>query len=336
MTKQKPKPYVPGTVDGNPLLLPHRAGEEPMFSAYEVIDAFFPAYWSAEWVSTGKDLTRAWVVNVYPKCSSVHMFESYLRAASRIFHFGVQRQMVLDAETLLADRTINAFIVEGLGDVTSRTRQAYRMLLRNLAKATLRKTPRWRPDPKWSAATIVPPYSAEDIASMWVAADGQSTERLRRFMTAWVGLALGAGLRNVETRSITGAHFSRRSGVVLVDVPGARERKVPVRREVMPRLRPLIDAFPDEPLAGPFRPDQRDPMGVSRARLKIPAWVPAAETERFRSSWIITLIDEGVPLQRILQYAGQSTFRFDTTVAYLSDRKDMVDADLRRAAGYTA
>jgi len=318
------------------LLLPLVKGTEPTFSAYDLIDAYVPMHWNPRWEDTGRPLLRQWMLAVFPLIGSVGHFEAHMRASSRIFHFGELTGLSLDAETLLSDRTINAFLVDGLGNVTSATRMAYRTSLRNLAKVTLKRPPRWRPDPKWSKEAIAAPYLPDEMASLWALVRTQRTVRLRRYMAGWMGLAVGAGLRNTETRYITGSHFSAHQGVLLVHVPGPRARTVPLRRDVVRHLEPLIEQFPDEVLCGPFTPQQREPMTISRNRLEIPAWAPAVSTERFRSTWIVNLLDDNVPIQRVLEYAGQTSFRFDTTVKYLSDRKEKADADLRRAAGYAS
>ncbi len=147
------------------------------------------------------------------------------------------------------------------------------------------------------------------------AAVALQTRRLRiRFFDAWVCLCAGAGLRNTELRYIAAADITDDDGVLLVHVRPPRERIVPLRREYSNRVRALMAAHPDQPLAGPFRPQQRDPLLRARSRLQIPEAAANPHTERFRSTWLIRLLNDGFPLNRILEYGGQATYRFDNTI----------------------
>jgi hypothetical protein len=175
------------------------------------------------------------------------------QALSRHLFWAHELGLDLTPEVLLSERHINAFVATGLGSVSIRTRKAYRTGLRRVARGTLRKPPRERKYPTWNHRGIAPPYTRDDLADIDAAVAVQTTQLRARFFDSWVCLCAGAGVRNTELRYISAADITEDDGMLLVHVRPPRERTVPLRREYNDRVRVLMAAHPDQPLAGPFR-----------------------------------------------------------------------------------
>ncbi|KTR41652.1 hypothetical protein NS263_04025 [Curtobacterium oceanosedimentum] len=315
-----------------PRYLARVKGGPPEVDANALLTRYVPSRWSPFWETTGRHLLREWILQT--DIATMPTFLATQQALSRQLFWAHELGLELTPEVLLSERHINAFVATGLGSVSDSTRKAYRTGLRRVARGTLRKVPQDRKHPTWNHRSIAPPYTQDELAGIDAAVTLQTTQLRTRFFDAWVCLCAGAGLRNTELRYIAAADVTDDDGVLLVHVRPPRERIVPLRREYSNRVRALMAAHPDQPLAGPFRPQQRDPLLRARSRLQIPEAVANPHTERFRSTWLIRLLNDGFPLNRILEYGGQATYRFDNTIPYLDERKDLARADLRRAAGY--
>ena len=315
-----------------PVLLSRVKGGPLEIDAATLLGRYTPSRWSPFWDTTGKHLLREWILQT--DITTMPTFLAVQQALSRQIFWAHELGLDLTPEVLLSERHINAFVATGLGSISNNTRKAYRTSLRRVARGTLRKVPQERKHPTWNHRGIAPPYTPDELADIDAAVLLQTTRLRTRFFDSWVCFCVGAGVRNTELRYIARSDITEDDGMLLVHIRSPRERIVPLRREYADRVRALMAAHPEEPLAGPFRPDQRDPLLPVRSRLAIPDLVSKPDTERFRSTWLVRLLDDGFPLNRILEYGGQASYRFDSTIPYLDERKDMARADLRRAAGY--
>lgn len=315
-------------------LVPHQVGGVPVVDVRAFLEKITPGRIDELWHTHTRPMAIEWVMKTHPR--SRHSAQHSFYTAARYLFWANQNGLPLDPEVILTPRSIDAFIMS-FGNVTDATRSSVRTRLRTFSLALLKRPPQTRPMYRASEKGIAVPYDREEEAQLWAAVDVQRTERRRRFMTTMLVGALGGGLRFPEIRDLRAKHISEGpSGLLLLAIGAPRERIVPLRMSVAPYLRDLMRRYPDECLAGPYTPQQRNPMTMMRNRLEIPVWCPALDHERLRSTWSVRLLDSGLRFDRFLEYAGLARYRFAQAAPYLSDRKDHVAQDLLLASGHTA
>ena len=130
------------------------------------------------------------------------------------------------------------------------------------------------------------PYTAAEISGYLALTDAQPTRERRMRGAALVCLGAGAGLIRADLRDVRGTDVITRSGGVIVQVRGARERTVPV----LPRYHePLVAAaaFAGDSLVlcgtDPGRRNLTSPLVTA---LSGGAGLPRLDTGRLRATWL--------------------------------------------------
>jgi integrase len=130
------------------------------------------------------------------------------------------------------------------------------------------------------------PYSPAQITGFLALADAQPTMERRMRAAGLVCLGAGAGLIRGDLRDVRGTDVITRSGGVIVQVRGARERTVPV----LPRYHePLLAAaaFAGDALvlcgADPGRRNLTNPLVTA---LDGGGGLPRLDTSRLRAAWL--------------------------------------------------
>ncbi len=314
-----------------PWLLPKNIGGPPEIDADAVVARYEPVRTDQRWRDVEHELMHRYLRAMEPQ--SIEQLRHFATIIARAIFHARDRGMTPDPETLFSERFINDFVGFGLPGSTDRTRTNYRSAMRKAGQMLLRKPPRRRSIPEWERSRIAPPYTEADLIALWASVSSQTTELRRRFLECWLVLAVGAGLRTQEMRFVEAADITDLGDVMLITIRPPRARTVPLRHEFNNRLRSILNRYPSGVLIGPFRASQRDPMISVRSRLTMPAWAPTPTTERMRSTWILALLEEQIPLIRFLEYSGLERYRFEDAIPYMRDRRSDADADLRRAAG---
>jgi integrase len=130
------------------------------------------------------------------------------------------------------------------------------------------------------------PYTAAEIGGYLALADAQPTRERRMRGAALVCLGAGAGLIRADLREMRGSDVITRSGGVIVQVRGVRERTVPVLpRYHEPLLAAAASAGDALVLCGtdPGRRNLTNPLVTA---LSGGAGLPRLDTSRLRATWL--------------------------------------------------
>ena len=152
------------------------------------------------------------------------------------------------------------------------------------------------------------PYSHdEQVALRWWAAQ-QPTDLRRINATVLLAATMGAGLTNAETLFLAAEHVTVDELGVLVSVHGKRHRVVPVLAEWESVIADVADAAmrPDQWL---FRPNRSSCDGNQLANFlrKCSDHPFQISVQRLRSTWIVTQLAAGTPVQAVLDASGIET-----------------------------
>jgi integrase len=136
------------------------------------------------------------------------------------------------------------------------------------------------------------PYCPEEIAGFLALADAQPTAERQMRASALVCLGAGAGLIRGDLRDVRGTDVITRSGGVIVQVRGVRERTVPV----LPRYHePLIAAAASAGsaliLCG-TDPGRRNLTNQLVTALSGGSGLPRLDTSRLRATWLRDCADQ--------------------------------------------
>lgn len=149
------------------------------------------------------------------------------------------------------------------------------------------------------------PFSLAEVAAMHSWAASLTTDLKRKNALAILGLAGGAGLRTDEVIEMRIRDIEVVDGRVFVNVPGTRARTVPVRtpwnRTLMRSLAERTDL--DEFVFRGWRLDEYRPRAIQSFLTEHPSRVRAT-VSRLRASWIVTQIDNGLPVPVLMTIAG--------------------------------
>ena len=149
------------------------------------------------------------------------------------------------------------------------------------------------------------PFSLADAATMHSWAGSLTTDLKRQNAYAVLGLAGGAGLRTDEIIDVRIGDIEVADGRVFVNVPGPRRRRVPVMHPWNRTLLRSLDRRTDreEFLFRGHRSDEYRPRAIQTFLTEHPSRVRAT-VSRLRSTWIVTQIDNGLPLPILKAIAG--------------------------------
>ena len=263
--------------------------------AAAAIAAYAPASLSPEAAA----FARAAVARAAPRTRE--RAKALLYAAGRLAGFGESVGMELKTETLLAEASVERFVLSGCPRVSAATRRTLRTNLRALARAQeAHPSPQPTPLPRERAKA---PYSEAEIEGYLRLARAQPTEARRMRATALICLGAGAGVVGAELRHVRGKDVIARSGGLVVGVSGRRARAVPVLARFG---KPLEDAaaFAGRGyLLGGESPARRNLSDVLGAALSADASPPRLQAGRLRSTWLCECA-ESIGLRAFMDAAG--------------------------------
>ncbi|WP_308122127.1 hypothetical protein [Streptomyces sp. TRM70350] len=219
------------------------------------------------------------------------------------------------AEVWLSREAIERFIAVGCPQVGESTRGNYRTRLLRLREVVLGGECRTGKPAKLSASVANSPYSRTELADLWGWASGQPTEELRWGCKTLMELGLGVGLDSPEVIPLR-VHDVRRtssgSGSVVVATRGPRKREILCRRPWEGVLATAADRIDTTGTARyMFRPNcgSRGTNTVTNflARTQPSPNVPRLVMGRLRSTWLVELLEERLPITVIVAAAGVDT-----------------------------
>jgi hypothetical protein len=233
----------------------------------------------------------------------------------------------------LSRESIERFITVGCSGVGRATRANYRSKLLRLRECLLGGDCRTGTPDKLAGAPASRPYTGAEQAALWAWANGQPTADLRHGLKTLLALGLGCGLesreiiplRATDVRTGPTAPGSFNGGAnadapvgaadqVMVAVRGRRARLVVCRHaweRVLGDQAEHALRIGGEPGGYLFRANAAVRGGniVTNflARAHAAPGVPPLKTARLRATWLVGLIEAGVPLTVIVSAAGLDT-----------------------------
>jgi integrase len=202
----------------------------------------------------------------------------------------------LTDERLLGPDLIEEFTRSPNTHLKRGTRQNYRSDLRRIGSAVLGPPLYPQRVPAIRESDPDQPYTPAEVDAFYGKAVGQRTERLRTNLVVLLALGAGGGLTSRELLSVTGGDVHCGDGLVCIDVPGNRARRV----ALLARWAPIVAERAGE--VGPrpmFRPERSGPARhdiskvVSQAKLD---GLPLLTSQRLRITWIVHHLASGTPL----------------------------------------
>ena len=158
------------------------------------------------------------------------------------------------------------------------------------------------------AGDTAAPYSHDEQVALCWWADQQPTDLRRINATVLLALTMGAGLTNAEALLVEAKDVAVDDLGVLITVYGKRERVVPVLAEWESVVADVADAAmrPDQWL---FRPNRTSCDGNQLANFlrKCSDHPFQISVQRLRSTWIVTQLAAGTPVQAVLDASGIET-----------------------------
>lgn len=245
-------------------------------------------------------------------------------AMSLVAHFllwGATEGLPMDAETVFTPAVLERYTAVGMPNYKERSRSTRRATLRTIARAVTTTAP-WEPKPEsLPRDTMRRPLTSAEIDRWWEIANQQPSPQRIRTVRTFVALGLGAGLLPAEFLAVTADHVQRLYGLVVIRVTGERARTVPLRLRWAPAVLKLAEQHPEGPLVGP--------TGTSRNRINVllnqivrPVGMPALAIAQLRTTWMIDVLNSGVPLVEFMAAAGWTTgSRIGELVPYLHHRE---------------
>ena len=257
--------------------------------------------------------------------------EQYARVLTLISAWCVEQGLPLDIEVVLDPDTVERFFSTGLTQIPSRG--TYRTVLRRLGRHLTRRAP-WAPRPEpMTRRKVALPYSPEELRSLTLDAERQSTPARRQAATACIALGAGAGLDGRWLRKVRGTDVSVIEGAVLVTVGEPRARRVPVLKTYEDDLLRLAEAAGDGLLVGGSSP-HRNRTNKLAARFEKGMTHPKLSVPRLRSTWIVTHLALGTRLPELLDAAGTSRIEtFDELLAHVPGLDPEATRQLLRGPG---
>lgn len=254
-----------------------------------------------------------------------------LVASARHIHWCWQTAgLPLELDVVFRREVIAEYIAHGCSHMSrasagNRRSQLLRMseLLLGPAHQVTRLAPLPPPDP-------TSPYSPAETVMLRSWADGQKTTYRRVNCHVLLGLGMGAGLSASEVIDVQARHVHIDDDGVLIEVSGIRARVVPVLTEWEPVLAQIASAAirPDLYLFRPTREKTHKNLIGNFVDKTSPGRV-RANTQRMRSTWIVTQLTAGTPPKVLVEAAGVDSL--EALTRFLRFVPDVDPAQARRA-----
>lgn len=231
-------------------------------------------------------------------------------------------------ETSFTPDVVEYYIAAGTPQLSVASRATRRAQLRRIGRTATTYAPWPAPSPQLRSQTRLAPYTEAEVIRLWEIAAQQPTATLRRRMRIYLALGLGAGMHAREYYTATGTDLRHEHGVTVLSVHGTAAREVPVLDDCAALLWDVAAKFPGQALLGVVAPvSDRSRLWHLTRHMEMPRGVARPESQRLKTTWIVRLATNGVPLQEIMVAAGYSTFRtFNNLAAHLPRRPPEVVA----------
>lgn len=212
----------------------------------------------------------------------------------------------LERERIFHPKVVAQWADNAMADKAQSSRATYRSRMLKISQLLLDPPMRGHKLPPISSLAVRPPYSPAEIRVLRQWAQHQTSHYKCVQARMLLALGLGAGLSNAEIVAARAKDVTVDADGVVIAVGGKRARRVPVTWEW------------EEDIAEVAHAAMRKDMFLFRPRRQVDA--PAnlitnfvhtsasktipVQTARFRSTWLVNHLANGVPAQVILEAAG--------------------------------
>lgn len=149
------------------------------------------------------------------------------------------------------------------------------------------------------------PYTSAEKIGLLSFIHGQRTGHRRTNLEVVVAFAAGAGLTAVEILQLTPDHVEDRGDLILVHIPGAKSRTVPVLAYWEPLMRHVLAAAePDGPLVLRNYVKYRQGNAIADFLWTCNGDGVRPHCQRLRSTWIVDHLNACTPVDLLLKLAG--------------------------------
>lgn len=210
----------------------------------------------------------------------------------------------LDLENAFADRHIQRFLAEELGNHSYAHRFAVNRQLAVIAERFTDSRVQRLTAPRSSDRMV--PYTDSEIAAMHSWAVTLSTTQKRRNGFAILGLSGGAGLSTAEIAKTRVEHIVDDGTHLLVNVPDPHGRQVPVSASWIRVLKRSVDGRSSGLLFHGYRLDEYPPRAI-QSFLTDHRGSIRPSPRQLRLTWLVTQINANLPLPVLLYIAGFNT-----------------------------
>ncbi|MEO5876280.1 MAG: hypothetical protein ABIS86_21745 [Streptosporangiaceae bacterium] len=273
------------------------------------VESYVPAGNPPGWRRVAAEV-RATVVRAAPLVS--YPAAELMGVLAKLALFADTEGYPVQAAMWLSREYIERFTAVGCAQAGEATRANYRSKLLRLREAVLGGDCATGRPARLSGSAASLPYTTAEQSALWAWAAGQPSRELRDGLSILLALGLGCGLDSGKIAPLRPGDVRERRGPddpLVVAVRGKRARTVVCQRAWETVLADHAARMTARPYL--FRPDAANRGGnlvtnfLSRAHPA--ASTPAMKTTRLRTTWLVGLIDAGLPLPVIISAAGLET-----------------------------
>lgn len=233
-------------------------------------------------------------------------FPQLLSELSLYVDWAVRRGYSLTLEEILRHDRIDEWIDTAHENCTDSTRSNRRSRLRNLATHVAPGSHAPRRPPAIGRPVVQPPYTLAEIAAIVRLVHNQPSKIKRRQLTVMVATGLGAGASASDLKALRGQDvWCDETGVWWMELTSPT-RKVPVRSDYAQMLGEATSGMPADELFIGTNPERKAAVSWVIEGAAITGDHPDLNQARLRSTWLMNLMSQPVPLSVILQVAGLS------------------------------
>jgi hypothetical protein len=212
----------------------------------------------------------------------------------------------LDRELLLNGRLIEQFVIAGDHGWSDGTRANARSILLKVAEALVGVRPDLELTPTQKAKVQLP-YTRAEVQAFRVWGGQQFTAERRQNTTVFLALTLGVGAAAGEVSALMTDEIDVAADGVFVNFEQGllRQRRVRVRDEwadVVVEAKQRVG--PELRIFRPYRTNYDDKNAVTNYIAKCSRIRPRPVSQRFRTTWIINLIEDGTSPLTVIEQAG--------------------------------
>lgn len=266
----------------------------------EAVERFTPRISEERWAAIAP-FVRSVVREAFDMSPVPFVVADRMSAIAGFVAWAVDQGLPLDVEAIFHPATVNRY-AQTLKGFKDSTRCCRRATLTTVSRRLTKAAP-WEPRREvisWQSSKV--PYTEAQIRRLVECAGQQSTPLRVRVLTGVTALGLGAGLSAAEMANVRGSDVSLRRSHVLVAVPGARARVVPVLDRHEQIVRNLARTAGSARLIADTAPrPSYVPEVISDC--DIPASLQYLSATRLRITWEVMML-EAVPLPVFLRLSG--------------------------------